>query len=277
LLKSGLASSEFNNDAFRITDAHYGTTASLYHCNTCGFIFCPEMDEVLPYYEALQDPEYENTREARALQANKLLKIIRRYRASGRLLDVGAGSGIMVEQALKEGYDAEGIEPCAWLCAQAAKRKLPLHQGCLPNVAITGTYDVITLIDVIEHVSNPMDLLMQSMHHLAGDGVVVIVTPDVHSLAARLLRKRWWHYRVAHIGYFDRRTLQKALANVYLTPIVWLRPAWFFPLSYLLIRLRNYIPFIDRLARWSWTQRITIPLNLRDSLLVIARRTNASE
>jgi SAM-dependent methyltransferase len=277
LLKRGRTVSEGDSTAFCITDAHYGMTGTLYRCEACGFVFCPELGNVLPYYEALQDPGYEQTRETRSLQQRKLLGAIGRYQSSGRLLDIGAASGILVEEALQAGYRAEGIEPSAWLCEQAARRGLPVVHGCLPHPSIIGTYDVVMMVDVLEHVTDPLTLLAQALHHLAPDGILVIVTPDVASFAARLLGKRWWHYRLAHVGFFDRRTLQDALHRSGMTVLAWRRPTWFFPLNYLLVRLGKYLPFVGRLARWSWTGQVTVPVNLRDSLMVIARHAPSND
>jgi hypothetical protein len=42
---------------------------------------------------------------------------------------------------------------------------------------------------------------------------------------------KWWHYRIAHIGYFDRATLDLAQANSYLVGTGFYRPTWYFPLK----------------------------------------------
>jgi SAM-dependent methyltransferase len=114
---------------------------------------------------------------------------------------------MLVERALAMGYQAEGIEPSIYLQALAMAREIPVRRGVLPNDGLVGPYDVITLIDVIEHVSDPVALLENARDILAPAGVLVIVTPDVGSIAARVFGSRWWHYRVAHVGYFNRANL----------------------------------------------------------------------
>ena len=42
---------------------------------------------------------------------------------------------------------------------------------------------------------------------MAKDGIGMMVTPDINSFFARIMGKKWWHYRVAHIGYFNRKSL----------------------------------------------------------------------
>lgn len=41
--------------AFRITDAHYGYCGAVYLCKSCGFRECPELDNVLGFYEKMDD------------------------------------------------------------------------------------------------------------------------------------------------------------------------------------------------------------------------------
>ena len=55
-----------------------------------------------------------------------------------------------------------------------------------------------------------------------------VVTPDVGSVAARLMRHRWWHFRAAHIGYFNHRTLAAAAAKAGLRVVSTRRPVWYF-------------------------------------------------
>ncbi len=59
-------------------------------------------------------------------------------------------------------------------------------------------------------------------------GLLVIVTPDIGSLAASLMGGRWWHYRVAHINFFNRRSLERLLAAHGFEIVLRKRFAWNF-------------------------------------------------
>jgi 2-polyprenyl-3-methyl-5-hydroxy-6-metoxy-1,4-benzoquinol methylase len=261
---------------FRITDKAYGRTADIYQCDGCGFRQSSTLHDVIRFYEGMDDDEYEATRAARLLQAQRLLQRVATYRPSGRLLDIGAGSGILVEQALSSGYEAEGIEPSRPLYEQALARGLPVHHGVLPSASVQARYDIATLIDVIEHVEDPVGLLMQASDVLAADGIAVVVTPDVSSLAARVLDGRWWHYRIAHIGYFNQETLARALTRAGLAVVNVSRPAWYFPASYLAERAMTFVPAALRFRAPAFLDRITVRLNLFDSLMVVARKVSKS-
>ena len=159
LAKHSNIEGEVTSDNFAITDANYGITADIYQCHNCGFMQCSKMSDVLTFYEQLEDESYEELRIQRGLQQRKLLQQIHHYKKHGRLLDIGASSGILVEQALKQGYEAEGVELSKFLWGKAKRLGLPVHLGEFPHPETKPPYDIITLIDIIEHVSNPIQLL----------------------------------------------------------------------------------------------------------------------
>lgn len=257
---------------FAITDSHYGVTGALHCCPNCGFLQCGDLSDVVRFYEESEDPAYEAGREQRVLQARRLLNIVRRHVPSGRLVDVGAGSGMLVEAACAMGYQAEGVEPSHWLRQRAIERGLKVHAGTYPHEDVRSGFDIVTLVDVIEHVRNPVDLLRHVARQLAENGVGLVVTPDLKSVAARLMGRKWWHFRIAHIGYFDRRTLLLALDKAGFAPIEIGRPGWYFSGDYLLERVNTYLPRPLRFPPRQFLRRLTVPVNLRDSLYVVFRK-----
>ena len=273
LVKPGNLPDVLHPEALRITDANYGLTADIFRCENCGFLQCPNAPPVLELYEQMSDNSYEDTRAARAQQARALVNIVSRYKKAATLLDVGAGSGILVEEALELGFAAKGIEPSGSLQATAVQRGLPVTHGVLPNSEVAGPFEVVTLIDVIEHVPDPLDLMRQIKSVMAPDGICVVVTPDVDSIAARLMGWKWWHFRAAHIGYFNKSTLALALETAGLRINAITRPSWVLPSSYLAERAFSYLPRPFRPPLPSVLDRIVVPINLYDSILVICGHT----
>ena len=233
---------------------------------------CSEIDETLSFYKDMEDELYEETRIPRAIQARKLINMLSKYKSSGRLLDVGAGSGIIVEEAMRADYEAEGIEPSTWLQSKAEMRGLKVVCGSLPDPKITGLYDVICIIDVLEHVTDPVALLREAVDLLKDDGIGFLVTPDLNSFAARTMGWKWWHFRVAHVGYFNLSTLDLALEKAGAERLHVFRPWWFFPVNYLWARLGVYIKFLQRIPMPSIVGNVSVPLNLFDSLGVIFKK-----
>ncbi len=261
---------------FRITDDAYGATGPLTQCGSCGFLFVVYPRDASEYYAEMEDPTYERGRSYRAIQLRRMVTNLQRiYPGMRTLLDVGAGTGMLVEQAMKMGLDAVGVEPSQWCCRLAKDQGLPVLQGTLPHPELAGkSFDAITAIDVIEHVNDPMALLKSCRRYLKPGAAMVLVTPDVESVAARWLGHRWWHYRIAHVGYFSKKTLAIALEKTGFTIRSVRRPAWYFEWGYVYRRLRNYMPLPKpadppgRVTRWLFSRIIRV--NLRDSLEVIA-------
>jgi 2-polyprenyl-3-methyl-5-hydroxy-6-metoxy-1,4-benzoquinol methylase len=268
----------------RVTDSRYGQTLSLWKCCSCGFRFAhkDELTELTSMYERLIDVEYEESRETRTLQMRWLLdSVLAACPGSRSLLDVGAGMGLLVAEARRRGLSAVGVEPSRFFVHSAASRGLEVLQGVFPHPALTGRrFDLIFLVDVIEHVAEPVRLLRECGSALEGNGVLAVVTPDVSSLAARILGPRWWHFRLAHVGYFDRRSLAHGAGEAGLSIVRHFPARWFFRVRYLAERVAVYCPvaWVNRLAlrlaplRWLYDR--TIPVNLHDSMVVLLRRAD---
>lgn len=276
LVKEGVGLEELSNSDFMISDARYGVTLPVYLCESCGLFQCLDIDDALSFYQGMSDPGYEATREPRKLQERALLEtIVEKTSLSPKgvkLLDVGAGSGILVEEAGRMGFDAEGVEPSALLAGTAKSLGLNVREGTLEDIPPSGEYRVITMIDVIEHVTNPVELLSQAMERLAPGGALALVTPDVNSFAARVMGWRWWHYRIAHLSYFSSDTLKMLYEKAGLRLIYKTRPGWVFTTGYLMERLAGYMPMKPRVSLPGFLGEIKVPLNLYDSLMVILER-----
>ena len=154
-IKSSNYKSNFEVNDFLITDSSYGQTAPIFRCEECGFLQCSDLKDAISFYEELEDHEYLEGEIPRKLQATKLLALLSPFKPKEKLLDIGAGSGFLISEALKMGYQAEGVEPSGWLSSQGQKAGLKIHHGTLPHKDIQSGFDIITLIDVIEHVSTP--------------------------------------------------------------------------------------------------------------------------
>jgi SAM-dependent methyltransferase len=270
------------------SDCRYGRTARIVGCLACGFRFADPLPApaLLSYYEACEDPEYAEEEEGRALSFRHVVKECRSLMPEARtLLDVGAGTGLFCRVAREEGLEAWGVEPSEWAVKQARVRDgVTILRGSIPHPGLIGRkFDIVSLMDVLEHVSTPLEILSDAAEALNPGGFLVIVTPDTRSLSARLLGRRWWHYRLAHVGYFDSATLARALRRSGLEPVAWKSHARSFSVGYLLKRLECYLPtgwlraLVARSRRGRILFRRTLVLNLRDSILCYARKPPGKE
>lgn len=263
----------------RITDSRYGRSAPLFRCMTCDFVYADPLpaSDLVALYADLDDPDYLAGRAYRRLQMERLVARIRALVPNARtLLDVGAATGLLVEAARDAGIDAVGVEPSRALVDEARRRSLPVHEGILPCAALGDrTFDVVACVDVIEHVSDVKGLLDQLAKVTAPGGAVVLLTPDVDSCARRVLGRRWWHFRVAHVCFLSTQAMAHALASAGLRPVHRERPVWWFAASYLMARVGALLRarwLGDRLAAWTVLDRILVPLDLKDSWLYVCSR-----
>lgn len=132
-----------------------------------------------------------------------------------RLLDVGAAYGFLVYAAEREGFEAAGLEP-ARACVEWARRELGVEMipGLVEEAAIQpGSYDVVTLMDVIEHVADPGVALRRLRGWLRPGGLIVVETGDFDALLARVCGSSWYYYDPPqHLTYFSRKSLENLLA-----------------------------------------------------------------
>ena len=63
---------------------------------------------------------------------------------------------------------------------------------------------------------------------------------------AKILRWKWWHYRVAHVGYFSKQTIKFALEDSGYQVLSIKNTRWFFSLNYLAKRISTYLPKLNR-------------------------------
>jgi SAM-dependent methyltransferase len=88
--------------------------------------------------------------------------------------------GFFLSKAAGMGFEAEGVEPSPSLAKIAAEQfNLKIHNSFLENSNLVDkNYDVITLIDVFEHVTNPQELLNNCRRILKDDGIIAIKVPN---------------------------------------------------------------------------------------------------
>jgi 2-polyprenyl-3-methyl-5-hydroxy-6-metoxy-1,4-benzoquinol methylase len=259
---------------FKITDSHYGSRWTFHSCRDCGFVFAnpvPDAETISRFYSVLVDEEYSQEDEGRGRNFAVILKRLGRFVPPGSsLLDVGAASGIFLNLARRAGYAVTGIEPSASLASDAERLYgLKLFRGTAEQFAADEKFAAVTLLDVLEHVTDPGAFLGAVERFLAPGGMLVIVTPDVGSFAARVLGGRWWHYRVAHVNFFNRRSLERLLEQHGFEVLLSKRFAWNFSVHYLLTRR---LPFLKGNSLQKWLKKLHLKLQLFDSWEFYARK-----
>lgn len=135
----------------------------------------------------------------------------KRWGADRRFLDVGCTAGDTVTLFEQCGWRAEGIDVDPDAVAYAQSKGLRVAQGTLESLeSRLSTYHFVALVDVIEHVQDPADLLRRIYAILEPGGLFFLKTPCADSFPHRFLGDRWLE-SCEHLHFFSRKTLLQML------------------------------------------------------------------
>lgn len=232
---------------------------------------------LLHLYENSPEKTHHKEKIARVKTFQRIVHIIKHYVPMGSLLDVGAASGFFVSTAQKYGYDTEGIEPNKDSVLWAQKHGITsVKQGSFEKYN-GGDYDVITFLDVLEHLYDPYRAINNAYKKTNKGGIIVINIPDWGSLSARLLKKRWWFVTSGHLYYFTDVVLEKMLVSVGYEVLYSKPHIQYFSLVHLLGQVGRYNKSLSKkLVKIAYTcglNKIIVPYIAGQRLIVAQKNT----
>ncbi len=201
-------------------DRHGGDLVTVL-CMNCGVVTndpIPTDEELAAFYRSAYRKEYKGTAEPRMRQVwrnfSRLAAHVSAYRdiydRREKCLDLGAGSGEFMFLAKALGIACTGIEPNEDYSAYCRDRlDLDVRTQTLEETKFApGSFDLIRLSHVLEHMRDPVRSLKVLHRWLAKDGVLYIEVPDIAVEADRKVRGRLFHF--GHIFNFNPYTLRLA-------------------------------------------------------------------
>ena len=193
----------------------------------CGLVFVnPQPDK--DFFDVFYNEEYhtgdrcyrpmdmkEFKRNKEPFQRNvKMFLSKTKKKKKGSYLDVGCATGHFVQVFKDKGWDATGIDVSEYSTRFAREeRGLNVLTGDVAKANLPKNhYDLITLLNVVEHLPNPREVLKELGRVLKKNGVLVITTPNAGSAVAKIRKDKWWGYDdEGHIHFFSLRTLDQLL------------------------------------------------------------------
>ncbi len=188
-----------------------------YRCADCGLVWVsPQLtdESVAHIYKTV----FGNKHAARQRPDNfnvyqPILEQIQPYRQNNRLLDVGCFTGNFLLAAREQGWQVEGTEVSERAIEIATSEYgLTIHSGDLTSLDLPDNYyDVVTLSDVIEHVSDPLATIRQIHRILRPGGILYMDTPHFFSIPYLIFKQQWSVFFPWHRTYFSARNMKLAL------------------------------------------------------------------
>jgi 2-polyprenyl-3-methyl-5-hydroxy-6-metoxy-1,4-benzoquinol methylase len=267
-------------DLYACTSTSYGICGPIVKCARCDLVYqspIPSSAEIVDAYDGVVDERYEQERSGRIETFGRDLAALHRHERGGRLLDVGCHLGLFLEVARDVGWDVTGVEPSRWSVERARMRGLDVRHGTLDSVRFPeGSFDAVTMWDVVEHLADPLAELRRIHRLLRPDGLLALSTMNVDALFPRLVGRRWPWYMQMHLVYFSRRTLHNMLTKAGFRVVEMVPHKRVVRLSYLVSRVEPYSRPLyraaDALVRLVRQGDRLVPVDLGDIFVTFARR-----
>jgi len=179
----------------------------------CGAAFqprAPSLEELARHYDYMgHNPANVHSSPLLDRRLARMVRALEPYRRLQRVLEIGCGGGLFVRAATKQGWEAYGTE-ISPSCAAMLRPLLGsrLHQGTIDTAPFAeGSFDAAVMIEVIEHLIDPLPYLVAVRKLLRPGGAIFLTTPNARGSAGRLLGTRWRAFGDEHLTLYDHRSL----------------------------------------------------------------------
>jgi SAM-dependent methyltransferase len=219
---------------------HAGIPFHVFRCPSCQFAFVDPpwsglseaydeqyyrgkgVDPLVDYMFELEAPE-RTVRWYEWKGFTQMIGAVTKLDSSTRWLDYGCGNGGLVRYLQSQGFRHSAGFDDGWIAEHSRKLGIPLLTeqelaGC------DGTFDVVTMLEVIEHVLDPLSVLRLARRLLKPNGLLYLTTGNARPYRDRLLA---WRYVLPeiHVSFFEPCTLETALSRAGFRPEYQHRPS----------------------------------------------------
>ncbi len=200
---------------------------SILRCRHCAlrFIATSEAEIIDDLYQGFHQKggsynlRYNEDDPRRGPTFERWLDIIERIKPTGKLLDIGAAYGEFLRRAARrERWDLSGVEIDPEAARQAGiAAKADVRNGRIEEQTFNRHYfDIITAFELIEHLPDPRNTIIQIYEWLKPEGIFCVSTPNLNKLKNRISRRARKNFYIPpeHLFYFNRRALRIMLESL---------------------------------------------------------------
>jgi len=206
-------------------------------CRSCGHRFAewsPPPDHVAAAFDddyftggGAGYPNYLGESDILRRHGIRYARLLSKYSRPGMLLDVGGAAGFISDGFRSLGWNTEGLEPNPKMRRYAETQLgLSFHLGTLESFRCSNAYDVIAMIQVVQHFTDIHRAMHAAVQHLHPGGFCLIETWNNKSLSARTFGSRWHVYNPPTVlHYFSVSSLERLCLQFSLSRVAAGRPA----------------------------------------------------
>jgi 2-polyprenyl-3-methyl-5-hydroxy-6-metoxy-1,4-benzoquinol methylase len=174
-----------------------------------GFVFCqriPTEKELKDHYDTYSREDYLSPITIKRF--NELLDDLETYRKTGKLLDIGCGTGFFLQEAKKRGWEVYGTEFTDKAIEICKSKGIIMKQGKLDHAWFgEGVFDVIISFEVLEHINNPIEEVRNINYILRKGGIFYFTTPNFNALERFFLKSKYNIIEYPeHLAYYTKKT-----------------------------------------------------------------------
>lgn len=190
----------------------------LQKCNQCGVYFDFPIPRDLNRYYPKRYRRYNKFvfTILQFLYSFRIKKWVKISKEPGSMLEIGCGPGFMLKKLKKLGWTVKGIERTESVAAFAREKfNLDVTHHGIETLPALPTFDLIVLFQVMEHLSDPLGILKESIKRLKKGGKVIINVPNIESWQATFGGSVWAYLDPPrHVFHFSLESLRKLLLMV---------------------------------------------------------------
>lgn len=138
----------------------------------------------------------------------RLIRYLKKYVKTGRLLDVGCGVGYFLAHAERY-YETYGIDisPTAIQYAKKNTKTSILKVSSVTNLPFKNNFfSIVTALDVLEHINNPLNALRETNRVMKPEGLLLIRVPNIASLGRTIKKEEWYGFKdPTHVSLLSRQ------------------------------------------------------------------------
>ncbi len=228
------------------------------------------------YFQGGHDDGYADYAGSRAVLELEFRTAVRRLTKAaprrGRLLEVGCAYGYFLEEARRDGWDVHGVEVVDAAASACRDRGLDVRTGVLDDATLArlGPLDAAVMLDVIEHIERPDEVVRALAGALRPGAPLLLTTGDWESAVARVMGKRWRLMTPPqHLWFFGAQSIRTLLERVGLEVVGVEHPWKRVPLGLIAYQLGRMTRTQRLLGRANGI-RAGVPVNLFDAMRVVA-------